>query len=312
MSLVLPSEIIVDQFLPTMRVMLARRLADHDLTQQEIANHLGVTQAAVSTYISDNAPLTSTIANNPQAIETADHIAAGLANDEMDGYDALADLLDLIHTFEDRGPICELHEAAMPALQGLGCDLCIRGPNSELRTERDTLADVRSAARTLCTVPDIAAYIPNVGTNIGAALPDAETVTDVAAIPGRIYTMHGRIEIPANPEFGASQHVATALLAARTIDSTIRGAINIATTDQFLTAAKQAGYDPMEFDPEYDDREAHLRTRFSEIATVPLICYHEGAYGIEPITYVFGETATAAAERIVDIVTHAQSSTPSE
>ena len=49
MSLRLPSEIVVDRFLPTVRATLARDLAGRGLTQQEIANRLGVTQAAVST-----------------------------------------------------------------------------------------------------------------------------------------------------------------------------------------------------------------------------------------------------------------------
>ena len=51
MSLVLPSELVVDRFLPTVRAMLAERLAERGMTQQEIAAHLGVTQAAVSKYV---------------------------------------------------------------------------------------------------------------------------------------------------------------------------------------------------------------------------------------------------------------------
>ena len=43
MSLVLPSEIVVERFLPTVRAMLATRLHDRGLTQQEVADRLGVT-----------------------------------------------------------------------------------------------------------------------------------------------------------------------------------------------------------------------------------------------------------------------------
>lgn len=301
MSLVLPSEIIVDRFLPTVRAMLAVRLADRGLTQQAIADHLGVTQAAVSKYVSDGEPSAARIVDDPRTVATVDRIADGLATAEMDGYDALAELLGLIREFEDRGPICELHEAEMPALRGLGCDLCVRGMNTDLAAERDALSSVRNAARILATTPGLAAYIPNVGTNAGTALPGATDLTDVAAIPGRIYTVGGRIEVPAHPEFGASRHVATTILAATAIDPSIRGAVNLATRDTLLAAATAQGLDPIEFDAAYDDRGDRLRAVFSEHG-VPRVLYHQGAFGIEPITYILGETAVEAATLAAELV----------
>lgn len=302
MSLVLPSEVIVDTVLPTLRVMLARRLDNHDLTQQEIATHLGVTQAAVSSYLREDTTPESRIRNDPRTIETLDRIAAGIASGDLDEYDALADILSLITHLEDRGPICELHEESMPALQGLGCDLCIRGSDTDRDMERAVLTDVRKAARILATTPRMAAFIPNVGTNIGAALPDPTDITDIAAIPGRIYEMGGRVEIPSKPEFGASRHVATAILAAHTVDPAITSAVNLTTDEALLETAREAGIEPLEFDPEYDDRRDHLRNRFLEHGSVPRVCFHRGAFGIEPITYLFGESAVDAAERAADLL----------
>ena len=302
MSLVLPDELVVDRFLPTVRAMLAERLAECGLTQQEIADHLGVTQAAVSAYVGGDGGGDDRFRDDPETVASVDRIADGLASGEMDGYDALAELVSLVHSLEDRGPICELHEEEMPALRGLGCDLCVRGLDADVRAERDVLSNVRAAARTLATLPGMAAIVPNVGTNVGMALPDAADVTDVAAIPGRIYTMGGRIEIPANPEFGASRHVATAVLAASAVDPTVRGAINVATDDAVLEAARERGFDPLEFDADYEDRNAHLRRRFDEHGAVPPIAYHRGAFGIEPTTYVFGETAVDASARVGELL----------
>lgn len=302
MSLRLPSEIIVEQVLPTLRVCLARELASRDLTQQEIADNLGVTQAAVSKYVSGDAPTEDRIADHPRTRETVEHVAGGLATGEMDSYDALAEVLELIRAFEDRGPICELHEEAMPALQGLGCDLCVRGQDQALSAERDVLASVRKAARILATSPGMAGFVPNVGTNVGGALPDADDPSDVAAIPGRIYAIGGRVEVPANPEFGASQHVSTLLLAAMETDPELCGAINLATDDALLDAARDRGIEPFEFDAAYDDRAERLRERFEEHGEVPRVLYHRGAFGIEPITYVLGESAEAAARLAADLV----------
>lgn len=305
MSLVLPGEIVVDEVLPTIRAMLARELADNGLTQQSIADHLGVTQAAVSAYLNAEDNRTGPVAENPRTQATVERIADGLATGTMDSYDALAALLDLIEAFEDRGPICELHEDAMPALQGMSCDLCVRGTDPDLETERETLANVRGAARLLSTAEGMAAVIPNVGTNIGMALPEATAPTDVAAIPGRAHAMRGRVEVPADPEFGASKHVSTLTLAAQAIDPSVRGAINLATEESLLAAARDRGIDPLQFDADYDDRGQRLRERFRTRSEVPHVVYHTGAFGIEPITYVLGETAEDAVRLAVELVADA-------
>lgn len=302
MSLRLPSEVIVEQVLPTLRVRLARELSDRELTQQEIADHLGVTQAAVSKYVSGEATVEPRIDEHPRTRETTRRVAEGFAAGEMDPYEALAEVLDLIRAFEDRGPVCELHEEAMPALRGLGCDLCVRGTDEHLAAERDALANVRRAARILATTPGMSGVVPNVGINVGCALPDATGPTDVAAIPGRIYAMSGRVEVPANPEFGASRNVATVLLAAMETDPAVRGALDVATDDSLLDAARARGIDPLEFDADYEDREERLRERFEARGHVPRVVFHRGAFGIEPVTYVLGETAEDAARLTADLV----------
>jgi predicted fused transcriptional regulator/phosphomethylpyrimidine kinase/predicted transcriptional regulator len=305
MSLHLPSEIVVDHVLPTLRVELARELADRGLTQREIAAELGVTQAAVSKYLSGEASTTAAIADHPRTGATVDRVAEGLATGEMDGYDALAAVLELVRALEDRGPVCELHEEAMPELRGLGCDLCVRGTDERLGAERAALASVRKAARLLARTDGVARFVPNVGSNAGTALPNAEGQTDVAAIPGRIYTADGRVEVPANPEFGASRHVATVVLAAADADPSVRGAVNVATDDAILAAARNRGVDPLEFDADYERRGERLRERFADRKAVPRVLFHRGAFGIEPITYVLGSDAADAAGFAADLVTDA-------
>lgn len=147
----------------------------------------------------------------------------------------------------------------------------------------------------------MAEYVPNVGTNVGYALPDATEPTDVAAIPGRVYTMNNRVEVPADPEFGASQHVSTVILAVVAMDPEMRGALNLTMDDTLLTAARDQGIEPMEFDADYEQRGEHLHQRIREHGSVPRIIYHRGAYGIEPITYILGETVERAATLVADL-----------
>jgi predicted fused transcriptional regulator/phosphomethylpyrimidine kinase/predicted transcriptional regulator len=301
MSLHLPSEIVVERVLPTIRVRLAGELSDRGMTQQEVAEHIGVSQAAVSKYISGDVAVEKRIDDDPRTTETITRIAEGFATGGMDGYEALDELLSLIRALEDRGPVCALHEEAMPVLAGLGCDLCVRGSDERLGAERAALTDVRTAARILAAAPGMAKYVPNVG----CALPGASDATEVAAIPGRIYAVDGRVEIPANPEYGASRHVATVVLAATSQAEGLRGAVNITTDDALLAVARDRGLDPLAFDAEYEDRDQRLRDRFASREAVPRVVFHRGAFGIEPITYVLGETAADAARLAVSLVEEA-------
>jgi hypothetical protein len=302
MSLVLPSEIVVERFVPTARVLLASELDERGFTQQEIADRLGVTQAAISNLVNENVAIEPRFSEDERMIATVERIAEGFDSGEMDEVDALAELLALIREFEDRGPICAVHEELMPELEGLGCDLCVRGTDSQVLAERDVLRSVRRAARLLTGTDAVTEYVPNVGTNIGMALPDAEGPTDVAAIPGRIYRIRGTVERAANPEFGASEHVAGTVLVAKEADDDLSAALNLATSDALLDAARDAGIDPLEFDAGYEGREEHLRERLAERESVPRVLYHRGEFGIEPVTYVLGETAVDAAELAVDLV----------
>jgi hypothetical protein len=302
MSLRLPSEIVVERFLPTARAMLAAELDARDFTQQAIADRLGVTQAAVSKYLNGDVPTEERFVEDARLQATVERTADGFADGSMDDYEALGELLALVREFEDRGPICAVHEEEMPALQGLGCDLCIRGPDADVSEERAVLASVRKAARRIADTPAVVEHIPNVGMNVGTALADAEDALDVAAIPGRIHSLRGRVNVPSNPEFGASEHVATTILTAMRIDDSMRGALNLATSEAFLDAAVAEGYDPVAFEAGYDGRADRLETRFREVGGVPTVVYHEGAMGVEPITYVLAENAEAAARTLGEIV----------
>ena len=302
MTLQLPSEIVVERFLPTARAMLAAELDEKGWTQQEIADQLGVTQAAVSKYASGSVTTEERFREDARMRQTIGRIADGLAAGEMDEYAVLGELLALVREFEDRGPICAVHEEEMPALQGMGCDLCVRGTDTAVQAERAVLSSVRRATRLLVDSGVVVDAIPNVGMNVGMALPDAEDALDVAAVPGRIHDLRGRVNVPSAPEFGASEHVARAILAAAAVDPSRRAALNLTTDAAVLDAARERGIEPLEFDAGYENRAERLEAAFRERGEVPRVIYHTGAFGIEPITYVFGESAVEAAEFAVALL----------
>ena len=292
----LPSEVVVESFLPTFRALLAEELSDRGFTQKEVANRLGVSQPAVSKYVAGEIETESLYLEDSRVHDTVERVAEGYEDGTMNGYEALSEILGLVRALEDRGPVCEVHEREFPALRGTGCDLCVRGGDSSLLIENETLGDVRRAVRRFKNVPGVAEHVPNVGTNVAQALPDARDYTDVAAVPGRVYTMGGRIHVPANPEFAASKNVATVVLAAQAADASKRAALNLATSEALLEAALDEGMKTVEFDPDREERRETLDETFA--GGVPDIAYHRGGFGVEPVAYVIAEDAPSAVEKV--------------
>jgi predicted fused transcriptional regulator/phosphomethylpyrimidine kinase/predicted transcriptional regulator len=302
MGLWVPQEIVTERVLPTLRTELATALLEREWTQRAVAETLGVTQAAVSGYASGEGTVDERLTDDPRFGETIERLADGFDAGELDDYEAMTEIIELIRSFEDRGPICAIHEDEMPVLEGLGCDVCVRGADDAVAADRETLSNVRRAARTLQASDSIARFVPNVGTNVGMARPDPVGPADIAAIPGRIHAVRGRIEVPNNPEFGVSEHVSEMILTAHETDPSILAACNLRTDSRLLEAARERGIEPVKFDADYEDRTERLRSEFEARESVPRLVYHEGAFGIEPITYVLGESAISVAEHVVDLV----------
>lgn len=292
----LPSEVVAETFLPTFRALLADELADRGFTQDEIAEGIGVSQPAVSKYVAGDVSTEDAYLEDDRVHETVERVAEGFDDGTLDEYEALAEVVGLVRALEDRGPVCEVHERDFPALRGLGCDLCVRGGDSTLLEENETLGDVRRAVRRLKSLPGVAEHVPNVGTNVAQALPGASEPTGVAAVPGRLYAMRGRVHAPANPEFGASKNVAAVVLAASDEEASKRGALNLATSDALLESARAEGMMTVEFDADREERRETLSRAFAD--GVPDIAYHSGAFGVEPVAYVIAEDAPDAVEKV--------------
>ena len=160
----------------------------------------------------------------------------------------------------------------------------------------------------------VAELIPEVLVNIVMALPKpyARTPLDVAGVPGRIGRFKDGIVIKAKPEFGASSHMARAILAAMEYDPEVRAAANIRYGSDVEEAIGKLGLTWSY----YDRREEPEEVRRVEGATIPWgvrtaieraggrvpdVIHDYGAHGKEPITKIFGKTATEVAEKIIKI-----------
>ena len=299
-------EVVVEEFLPTVRSMLAEDLRDRGFTQHEVADALGISQSAVSKYAHGDVARNERVVADQRVGDLVERVGEGLAAGDMSPIAALVEIEVLIRQLEEGDLLAELHEEAMPALSAADVEFSVHDPDSGLRERESVLASVRRGLRTLTNASGFAALIPNVGANVAECLDDASSIDDVAAVPGRLVDVKGQAMVPGEPEFGVSEHVATVLLAAREGGLTARGAVNV-RYDPALLAQLEGSLPAVEFDPERPTHEAvrdavAAADRPTSDGTDVLVLYQTGAVGIEPIVYVLAPSAPAAARIVRDIV----------
>jgi len=292
-------EIVVDEVLPTVRSMLAERLLAADLTQSEVADLLGISQSAVSKYAGGGVDRNDRVERHERVRRTVDEVADGLAAGELSRVQALVELEVLIRGLEGGDLLSTLHEEAVPALAEHGGGFRIHDPDSELRTSERTLAALRRGLGTLESTSGFATLLPNVGSNLVACVPDAETIDDVAAVPGRIVDVKGRATGAGDPEFGVSEHVAGVLLAAREAGSDARAAINIRYDREIVKTLEQLGHETVEF-PAEGAVTAAVRGAVGEQPDATVL-YQTGGFGVEPNVYVLGPDPEVLARTIREL-----------
>ena len=288
-------EVVVDEFLPTVRSMLAEDLRERGFTQREVADALGISQSAVSKYAHGDVARHERVVEDERVRDLVDRVGEGLAAGDLSPVAALVEIEVLIRRLEEGDLLAALHEEAMPALAAADVEFSVHDPDSRLRERETVLASVRRGLRGLTNASGFAGLIPNVGANVVECVDDAASVDDVAAVPGRLVDVKGRAMVPGEPEFGVSEHVAAVVLAAREAGSSARAAVNL-RYDPDLVATLSASYPTVEFDPERPTREAVADAVAAAAAADTLVLYQAGAVGIEPIVYVLASTAPEAAQ----------------
>lgn len=297
-SLRFAEEIVAQAFVPTWRSLLARELSERGLSQTEVAALLGISQSAVSKHLLGRLGGDARLAEEPRMREVVTRVADGLASKRMSAFEALAEAEALVREFESRGPICRIHEEEMPSIAGLGCDVCVR-VGTALVPEQAALQDLRAALRILEATPELAPFLPHVGTNVARALADAKDAASVAAVPGRLFEARGGVKVPAPPEFGVSRHMAEILLAVMRRDPSRLACVNLAPKPELLERARAMGLRVEEV-PATVERAPRTLTFAGE--GVPDVFHHGGEFGVEPQAYLAGPDATQLALRLQALV----------
>lgn len=292
-------ELVVEEFLPTFRSLLAEALRDRGLTQNEVADHLGISQSAVSKYVHGEVERNERILEDNRVYELVEELADGLAAGEITAVEALIEAEICIRDLERGGVLAELHADAVPEISEYDGHFAVHDPDSRLRAASRVRSSVRRGIRILRNTENFPQRIPAVGSNLAESLPEPETIDDVAAVPGRLLSVRGRVTVPGEPEFGVSQHVATVLLAARAEGNDARAALNISYDEELLEALTAKGYTAAEFDAESEVTTA-VADALAEHPDADIL-YQTGGFGVEAALYLLGPDAPSVATILRDL-----------
>jgi len=173
------------------------------------------------------------------------------------------------------------------------------------------ISELLKAVRVLESSPHAHKLVPETQMNLVMALPHASSIQDVAGFPGRIVKVGDRVRAVSCPEFGASRHVANAVLTAMKFNPEIRSAMNVRLSEELLKVCKKLGfavsyYDRSEEPPEIREVEGATipwgtRVAIERFGAVPDVIYHRGGWGKEPMATVFGRTPLEVVEKALSV-----------
>jgi hydroxymethylpyrimidine/phosphomethylpyrimidine kinase len=152
--------------------------------------------------------------------------------------------------------------------------------------------------------------IPETQTNFAYALLNAADISDVAAVRGRIIKIENTATPASYIKFGASSHVASAVLAYMSVNPDFRSAINIRFDEKIVDVCKSlfsvASYNRSK-EPKKIKRKEGSTVAWGILAALsknPLadVIYHTGDIGKEPMISLFGRNPTEVVNKIKAIL----------
>ncbi|HXT85004.1 MAG TPA: bifunctional hydroxymethylpyrimidine kinase/phosphomethylpyrimidine kinase [Verrucomicrobiae bacterium] len=176
----------------------------------------------------------------------------------------------------------------------------------ENSTKYEILNELNIQIRVLEELKDFYNLIPETSTNFVYCLEGPKNYVDVAGILGRITTLGNKIRAPNIVEFGASIHVANALIIANQYNKLHRSAINIKNTDRLLDICKRkfncSSYSRKDEDPENKLIEGQsikwgIKHALDKSPNAEVVS-HQGDQGKEPMIIVFGRNPNEIVKKI--------------
>ena len=298
----------MNRFLPNVRGGLVHRLRRSGFNQPTIAKMVGVTQSAVSQILHKDAQkYHAALLKMGLTREEVDLLLSLLEEDvKLEPVRAVTTLYAFWRKLLGEGRLCTFHRAIRPELGT--CELCISQP-AYLGADEErakVLSKLNEAVRLLELNGVVSALMPQVSMNLVYSVANPRTISDIAGIPGRIVRFVDGVKAVGRPAFGGSHHLATVLLAVNSRNPAIRAAVNIKNDERIKMVVESLGL------PNTTVQQGHVTVSEESIIDSvagsvpkvdgrPVIVFHEGGYGYEPTTYIFGENPVELARLVISL-----------
>ena len=157
---------------------------------------------------------------------------------------------------------------------------------------------------------EVGYLIPEVSSNLGYALRNAQGVEDVAAFPGRIVRFKNSVVAFSHPEFGGSRHIANIILTMMRFDPEYRSAMNIRFSKENVFLLKKKGFLVGRFDRRLEPKRVRgtegsslewgVGEVLEKMGRAPDFIYDEGGLGKEPMIRVIGRNPVEVVQKIIE------------
>jgi len=135
--MLLPAEIESKTLIPALRAILAKKLSENKIREDEISKMLGVTQAAISNYIRGtrgDPNLIAKLLTEKQVVQMLDEISENLASNMAYTPASLSKFIGLCNYIKSSLLICDIHHDLESNIDETVCKECenmlLKGPGS--------------------------------------------------------------------------------------------------------------------------------------------------------------------------------------
>lgn len=165
----------------------------------------------------------------------------------------------------------------------------------------------------------VSRYVPEVQMNLVMALPReyARSVNDVAGVLGRIVRVGDKVKPSGPVVFGASKHLARAVLKIMEYDPNVRAALNLRYCRELVDLASRIGLTVSWYDRREEPEESKkvegstipwgVSVAIEKAGKIPDLIYHLGDWGKEPMINVFGRDAIEVVEKTLKLLSEVES-----
>ena len=172
------------------------------------------------------------------------------------------------------------------------------------------IEELSIAINELENISGLGKLIPETQSNFAYAIPNATSIEEVAGIKGRIVRIDEKVKASSCIEFGASRHIASAVLSYMTINPAMRAGFNIKYDKKIIeilrSFMKISEYDRRLEPRKFKEKEGYtikwgVKQAILKNKAVNGI-YHKGDLGIEPMIIIFGHKPLEILEYLRKII----------